>query len=372
MRRIIGAILFMTMTSWAAENDRIDALERQLSELMSKQAELQARTDKLCAHWTDALELDGYGEMRFSKASDEDVMRSIYSFVPSIAYPFGERITLNVELEFAYEGHGGDGSHDVLSYSYIDFVLHEAMHMNLGHLLVPVGNANLGDEPPLFLGVDLPETESYVIPTTRHHNGLLFSGRIAGQWQYYAGVLDSINDNEIGIGVDSTADDNESHTSHAAPVARLDYISESAGFEAGVSYLGGSFSYHDESGNHGQGEITLLDAHLNYRQNGWDVKLLGVALQIKDGAFEGRMSGSYGTVGYDIMPLLGGSGELMPYVGYERYDNLITESVNWVVNTKAGVRYRPHKDVLVKADYRVRESDDARSHTAALGVGYLF
>ena len=372
MRRILGAILIYTMTSWAAEHDRIEVLERQLSELMAKQAELETRTDKLCAHWTDALELDGYGEMRFSKANTDDVMESIYSFVPSIAYPFGENIVLNVELEFAYEGHGSEGNHDVLSYSYIDFLFDPAFNLSLGHLLVPVGNANLGDEPPLFLGVDLPETETYVIPTTRHHNGLLLSGRLGTQWHYYVGVLDSLNDNDIGVGIDDGVDENLTHASHAAPVGRLDFLDEARGLDAGVSYLGGSFSYHDEAGNHGVGEISLVDLHLNYRKNGWDIKLLASTLRIKDGDFTGRMDGAYGTLGYDLMPLLGGKGELMPYAGYERLDNLITDEVNWVRNSRIGLRYRPHDDVLIKADYRVRSSDEGREYTAALGVGYLF
>jgi opacity protein-like surface antigen len=327
------------------------------------------------------LSIGGYGVMNYVNQEGKAPVTDLYRFIPYIGYRFSDNIIMNTEIEFEHGGKESDGGYGIVEFSYLDFLIHKNFNVRVGHLLVPVGNVNLKHEPINFLGVNRPQTEKYIIPSTWHHNGLMAFGQISENIEYQAGIIDSLDGTDIGGGTRSARQGGRNKSANNfSMVARIDYKDVDNGLEAGVSFLNGKFNedttatlvgIEDES-------ITLVDIHANYKANGVEAKFLLVSSTVSDKdliGYEGS-EGMYLTVGYDIMPLISSdsNSQMLPFLRYENYDKLIQSGQDdAVTNITAGVNYRPHSNVVVKADYvttKVKNADD--NHAVELGLGYLF
>lgn len=327
-----------------------------------------------------ALSIGGYGEMSYVNKNTEDPVSDLYRFIPYIGYKFSDTIIMNTELEWEHGGKESEGGYVIVEFSYLDFLIHKNANIRVGHILVPMGNINLRHEPPLYLGVNRPETEKYVIPSTWHHNGMLVFGDITETVSYQAGIVDSLNgdamiNEDIREGRQSARN---KHSNNASFVARIDYTDASMGLNVGISALKGKLNYDGNTTLEAiDPDITMFDIHLTYKSGGVDLKALYARADLSDEdviGYEGS-EGYYVSLGYDIMPLInaGSKAEFLPFVRYEVYDKVITDADDEKTNTTVGFNYKPLSNVVIKADYMITEqtgSDDVKA--VELGLGYLF
>ncbi|BBG65329.1 hypothetical protein NNO_0626 [Hydrogenimonas sp.] len=332
------------------------------------------------------LSIGGYGEMYWADSTGGRAITDVYRFVPYIGYKFSDKVVLNTELEFE---HGGEKV--AVEFLYLDFLLHRNFNLRLGSQLVPVGLVNLRHEPTLFPTVQRPETEKYIIPSTWNETGVVAYGETGvADLYYHFGIVNALNLNTsqtqtgdagwIRDGRKGSA--NKTAMGRVAATGRLDY-SGIEGLTAGASFYWGNAS-NDKSGNVNGTSILIYDLHALYSYESVKVKalftqaLLSGAEKISPVAAK-KAQGWYVTAEYDIMRNLKSSSSLPLFVQYESYNPVKEREggatpMNDIDIWTFGVNYYPHEQVVLKADYAVKDRNDGsdKVDTLSFGLGFIF
>jgi len=314
----------------------------------------------------DKVSFGGYGKMDYTNYLDQDGkdQLDIYRFILYVGYQFTDNIKLVSELEWEHGGRESTGGYGIVEQAYLDFKVNEALNFKVGHMIVPVGMVNLYHEPTAFYSVARPEVEKHIIPSTWHENGVVAHGKFADGFSYQAGIM---------AGLDATKDDGSAITSirgmrqngqkskaeDFAFVGRLDY--QGAGFNVGGSYF---------TGDAGQG-VTGVDVstsvgelHAGYNYEGFNIKGLYAINEI-DGnqGTNTKGAGYYAMAGYTI-------GEFTPFAQYEAYTT--DDNLDDIKITTLGLNYNPTENVVLKADYVLRDNRGTDDNRFELGMGYAF
>ena len=180
-RVVLLGCISLTAVASANLEERIEALE--LSAQMSEQQ--------------NKLSLGGYGELHVnSKQDGGDSTFDYHRAVMYVGYQFNDWIRLNseIELEHAKAGSGGEG-YVLLEQFSLDLQLTDTLGVRLGRTLAPLGIVGPRHEPPLFYGVERPDMEKYILPSTWSIDGAGIFGDLSENVSYelYAvGGLDSM------------------------------------------------------------------------------------------------------------------------------------------------------------------------------------
>lgn len=332
------------------------------------------------------LSIGGYGEMYWADSTDSTAITDVYRFVPYIGYKFNDWIVLNTELEYE---HGGDTV--AIEFLYLDFLLNENINVRIGNQLVPMGLVNMRHEPTLFPTVQRPETETYIIPSTWHETGISAYGKIPGtNFNYYIGLINALNLNTV---------DTQNATSKwirngrwgSAPKAamgkiaatgRLDYTGIN-GLNVGASFYYGNGS-NAKTANVGGTSMFIYDFHAVYQYDAFKVKGLFTQAYL-DGAEKiginaaKKAQGYYITAEYDVMSFTTLPFQMPIFVQYENY-NPVKETasgvgeLNDIENITFGLNFFPHEQVVLKADYQIKDKNDnsKKINTLSFGLGFIF
>ncbi len=161
-----------------------------------------------------------YGNNRFTgkgtgNTKDHRNSVSIPRFVLAFDYKFNSQWILGAEIEFEAGGTGtayeientenGEyeteiekGGEVALEQFHITRLIHPAINVRAGHLIVPVGLTNEHHEPINFFGTSRPEGETTLLPSTWHETGIeVFGtfGRDYTRFNYQALVVAGLNAN---------------------------------------------------------------------------------------------------------------------------------------------------------------------------------
>jgi len=346
------------------------------------------------------LSVGGYGELVYGNTVSDtrgttdraDAQR----FVLYTGYKFNDWIVLNTELEFEHattESSVSSGAGEVaLELAYLDFLHSEALNARLGLVLVPLGFINEIHEPVFFHGVNRPEVERSIIPTTWSELGAGVFGR-HGDFEYRGYVLTSLN--AAGF-EDSGIREGRQHGNRAlaespAGAVRLDWTPGFVpGLLAGASVFAGETAQ-DELG-HADGRLVLWDAHVQYRRRGLELRGLAAFGHLDDAksisaangeTIANQFQGHYLEIAYDVMPHLFPdlpTQYLAPFFRYENLDpqmhvpaGLRRDHTKDTELYTVGVTYKPHPQVVLKLDYRNFEVGRGnRADDVNLGAGFVF
>jgi hypothetical protein len=347
------------------------------------------------------LALGGYGEFTYRNNLDDvsndqsDLLRAVLY----AGYRFTPKIVFNSEIEFEHAGNEVG-----VEFAYLDFLFTDALRLRLGNVLIPIGFVNEMHEPPFFHGVQRPEVERVIIPTTWNENGIGLYGELHGV-RYKAYLVNGLDPaGTAGGSAPVRASDwlrrartggGESRAESFAGVVNLSY-------EYGPALVGGTV-YH---GRAGQGrntpsgaritaEVTFLEAHAAVAWRGLQARALVVqgrlgqaglvseALGLTGNAvIAGQVLGAYGEVAYDVLAGAGHEMSLSPFVRYEwidlqrevpagasrdlalRYDLVTT-----------GLTFKPIPTVVLKADFQWKHTDAAAgavTRAVNVGAGFVF
>ena len=336
------------------------------------------------------LSIGGYGEMFYANPDNGDDFADVYRFITYFGYKFNDWIILNTEIEFEHGADSNNGGKVVVEFLYLDFLLSQEANLRLGHVLVPMGIVNLRHEPTLFNTVQRPEIEKYLLPSTWHENGALVYGRFENaDIEYTAGMVNALNLNNedtkepngswiregrLGSSKDASFD--------PAFVGRVDYTGIN-GLMVGASvYYGGGSNTKDDTDISGL-TTTMFDIHAIY-DNGpfsayglYTQTNLDGAEKLSDTAVE-KASGYYANVSYDISSLVGLNYTLPVFAQYQNYnpvektvDGLNEDEFQTEIVT-IGLNFFPADQVVLKADYAMKEVNNEDTNTFSVGLGFIF
>ncbi len=358
------------------------------------------------------LSIGGYGEMFYASKEDATNTADVYRFVPYIGYRFSDDIILNVELEFEHGGSGntatkpagstGKDGKVIVEFMYLDFLINDALNIQVGHVLTPMGLVNLRHEPTLFNTVQRPNVEKYLIPSTWHSTGVLAYGNIGDSgFKYNAGLIQALDFDTTTAGEKGTIRDarlgssNNGAMNNIAFVGRLDYTG-TAGLLAGASLYYGSATQGTVSGP----TALMYDAHLAYENAGFKAKAVYSATHIDDadklaangvntsGQATEEANGYYVNLEYDVLASMNSEYKLPVFVQYDYInpnDKVVDGTGATVVGdvdaesttTTIGVNFFPHEQVVLKADYAMIEYENQATtkkdqDILSLSVGFIF
>jgi opacity protein-like surface antigen len=452
-RRTIGcALLTILLTSSSAsadiaedraqaQDDRIAELERTVRVLAdelerTRRDMVVPETPELMAKYGHApgaskiyglkqgLSIGGYGEGFYRKivsdADGEKDRADLLRFVLYTGYKFTDNILFNAEIEFEHATTSSTQSSDdgsvSVEFAQLDFMWKDWANFRTGLVLVPMGFINQIHEPPFYFGVNRPEVERQIIPTTWREAGVGLFGTLAEQVDYEAYVINSLN----GAGFDARGlrggrqKGNRALAEHLAFVAKLEWSPLPEWLVGGSVFYGktgqndnidvtsGGFQYDVDIPDT---PTTIWEIHAQYENYGFHARSLftmahigengaltsalgpkgfgGGTGDLKAGeAVGGEMLGVYGELAYNVLPQLFPDTEksLEPFFRFEYYDTQLDlpsgfskDRAREIEIYTLGVSFKPIPNVVIKADYRNRDSQSGSlPDEFNMGVGFVF
>lgn len=295
---------------------------------------------------TSKLSIGGYAQIDFNQPVVEGERQNskldIHRFVLLFGYRFSEKTSFVSELEMEH-----------VQEVYVEqaFLNHEFLPwLNLrgGLMLVPMGIVNEYHEPPTYNGVERPNLDSKIVPTTWREIGIGFSGRLDGaSLKYQLYVMNGFNgyngsgkfrgNDGFRPGRQKGA---ESFMSSPTLAAKVDYYGI-PGLRLGASlYSGKSQStLYNGLNNDDAAALAMADSSVvsinmagfdaRYRNGGFEARgqfnFVSVSNTEEYNNFTGsdlgsQMLGWYLEAGYDVLYSFQNGQRLVPFVRYERYN----------------------------------------------------
>lgn len=349
---------------------------------------------------TRGLAIGGYGEFNYANrvadaAPDEKDQFDIPRVVLYGGYKFSKNILMNVEFEFEHARVAE------VEFGYLDFLLHNAVNLRAGLVLLPVGIINELHEPTVFRGNLRPAVERLIIPTTWREIGVgLFGEPIEGLLYkvYVVAGMDATQFSSAGW-VGGRQHGREALGEDLAVVARLDYDLGRFVRVGGSFYWGGADQGQvlDAEGDEVPVDTSLGEGHAQIRWRGLELRALGAFGHLRNAGLlsqeidpEGTslvasdVFGAYGEVSYDLLSLFRRARmSLSPWVRVERVDTQfhvpvikgreLDEARRQTIVT-AGVDFKPVPQVAIKIEFQnaVSDSDEPAADTFFAGAGFIF
>jgi hypothetical protein len=330
--------------------------------------------------------IGGYGELTLNAPSNSPAVIDLRRLVLFVGHNFSDRIRFYSELEVEHAVASSDdrGEFEV-EQAYLDGLYSGHFNLRAGLLIMPVGIINVYHEPPTFNGVDRPDVDTLVIPSTWREPGFGVFGEIREGLEYQLYVVNGFDSHgftaEGGI-ADGHQEAQFAHARDFGAVARLSYEPRLATI-FGLSAYGSTAgdTWHDTVGNV---PLWLFEVDGRTRHRGFEARAEAAILFIGDaGALDAALAaaamaagdpapapvasqlrGAYLDVGYDLLRILApGTEQTLTLFG--RFDYASTQAsvpAGFVADNSlirytytAGLLYRPIPQIGIKLDYRRHE-----------------
>lgn len=338
--------------------------------------------------------LGGYGELHYNEPDGASRGQlDFHRFVLFIGHTFNNQLSFKSELELEHtklEAGSSDGGEIALEQAYLDWHFSQHFGLRAGILLPPVGIVNQIHEPPTFHGVERPNVERIVIPTTWRESGIGFYGKVPDGvgYQLYvtAGLRAAGFSGASGIR-GGRQEALESSPADPSITGRLDYMLSPELNLGGSIFVGNSTG--GDSGL-GSGRVELICADAQFNDNQTSLRGLVAFTSIGDAdkinAAYGndvadQIFGFYVEGAYNIMPWLDAGSEmsLSPFVRYEKYDThakvtgIIANPLNNRNEVTIGATLKPTFNTVFKVDYQFMNNAAGNdTKRLNLGMGYHF
>ena len=346
--------------------------------------------------------IGGYGELTYNNRSDADAVIDMRRFVLFFGHDFNEHLRFYSEVEVEHAIASADDAGEIeIEQAYLDGLFSKRLNLRGGVIVMPMGIINVYHEPPSFNGVDRPDVDELVIPSTWREPGFGIFGELTEGLRYQLYLVNGFNANGFTAEAAIQHGHQEAQLANGGDfgvIGRLDY-EPVLGTVFGVSAYGGT------SGNTlrdtvGRVPIAMFDVDARYRHKGFsargelavlmvgDTEALNTALaggtpdQQAAGPVAARSQGGYLELAYDTMRLLAPSSDQGLDV-FTRFDYADTQA-NVLGGVAAlpelkreslmvGLVYRPIPQIGLKLDYRRHFVTDASSfNELATAITWLF
>jgi hypothetical protein len=394
MKTILNVLLIVICVTAANAQDNVSGSQVNAAQKMLEQ--------------DNKLTIGGYAQIDYNQpfggGTRYNGKLDVHRLVLLFGYKFSERVQFvsEIELEHVEEVY--------VEQAFVNYFVNEYLNVRAGLMLIPMGIINEYHEPPTYNGVERPNLDYYVVPTTWREIGLGITGvardaNIKYQAYIFNGFLSYDGEGRLNgkYGLRKGRQKGISSV-FGTPnyVAKVEYYGI-RGLNAGISgYFGKSQSTLTNGVEKNNTEmmstadssiITISMAGLDVRYN---VKGLSLRGQFNYGSFVNTkeyneftgsdmgesMVGFYAEAAFDIFSLIDGlRSNLTPFVRYENYDTQHTVSGDLNKDPLyhreeivTGIGWKPAQGVAFKADIQfIRpKSESTFSKTFNMGVGVWF
>jgi hypothetical protein len=319
--------------------------------------------------------IGGYGELHYNRAQtgDEEATATLdfHRFIIYYGYNWTEKWSFKSEVELEHN-FVADGEGELeLEQAFVNYHT-EKFGLQAGVILPSVGLINEYHEPPLFVSVERPEYNKYVIPTTWFGNGFAVYGFMLG-FNWRVALMEDMEGEGIGAGIRSGRGKGYKTTAY-------DWVKNVSLNYTGIAGLriGGSYTMNNAPiDNNPDSTVSfgLAEANLKYDANNIYAVLEYGDISYKNNPYDYTSSGGYYLdMGYNVAGLVGLDGKLMPWFRMSDYIRGNNDPDQHYTINKFGVTYWPISNIAVKSEYGKlkKESDDNGTTQINLGIGYNF
>lgn len=321
----------------------------------------------------DRFRFGSYGELH-SRVGDGADNIDMHRLVALLDIQITDKLKLVTETEFEHvfyhDEDGGDEDFEIeIEQAYLEYAVADDLYLKAGVMLVPVGIINEVHEPTTFYGVERPNVEKYLIPST------WWEGGVGVVKTYESGLqldvllhtaLDMAKDGYIRSGRPKLDLKQYTDDTSWAVTARAKYTGI-AGIE-----LGGALQYqHDVSSTvSGEQDAYLAEAHAIYRKGGFELRALGTYWDVNGFAAPESEDqwGYYIEPSYKFDIPWGVFGFFARFSQYEYFNSGSQEAKEY----STGLNYWPIEQVVLKADYTKIDKGAVNDDTFNFGLGYYF
>jgi hypothetical protein len=357
------------------------------------------------------LKIGGYGEVHYNQPISSEQKKNgildVHRFVMMLGYQFNDDLQFVTELEF---------EHVVELYveqAFLQYKLNNSINIRGGLILTPMGIVNEYHEPTTFNGVERPQIDNAISPTTWREIGIGITGVILpASLKYQAYIMNGFNgfDSQARIGGASGLRGGrqkgaDSYISSPNFSGKVEYFGF-RGLNLGLSgYFGDTQSklYNNLDKNNKAAMaradssvvgISMIGADARYSYKG--LKLTGqfYFTQLSNteefnkfttgkggGNLGSSMYGYYIDLGYNVLRTVKTEKQLLPFVRYSNYDTHYTVSENITDNlayqknvVTTGLSFFLTSGAVVKADLQFVKTGatDKYAKTFNAGFGVMF
>ena len=384
---------------------------------LPRESQIEVPLDQTATSGSTAI--GGYGELTLNAPSNGPNVVDVRRIVLYFGHNFTQRLRFygELELEHAVTSAADKGEFEV-EQAFLDYLAWKPLNFRAGLIIMPVGIINIYHEPPTFNGVDRPETDTRIIPSTWREPGAGAFGEARGL-RYQAFVVNGFNANGFTAahGLFDGHQEGQLALGHDwGLVARVDYglpflYRHRISADAGASFY---YAHADQGQAQFRGSdgdsvpVTVAEGDLRVRSRGLELRAeiasvwiggthrlnralaaaaaAATPMQSFDGPVAHQLLGGYVELGYNVLTALRlRSGmSLVPFLRYEHTDtqyalpdDLARAPGNRHDTITAGLTVRPIAEVAVKLDYQhvwtdATESRDAEVDRYNLGLAFMF
>ena len=137
--------------------------------------------------------IGGYGELTLNAPSNGPNVVDMRRLVLYVGHNFTDKLRFygELEVEHAVTSATDKGEFEV-EQAFLDYLAWKPFNLRAGVIIIPMGIINVYHEPPTFNGVDRPETDTLIIPSTWREPGAGFFGEWR-QVRYQAYAVNGFN-----------------------------------------------------------------------------------------------------------------------------------------------------------------------------------
>lgn len=350
------------------------------------------------AQSTSETTVGGYGELHYNEPDgNSDGQLDFHRFVLYLGHKFSEEISFRSEIELEHtriEAGEPEGGELAIEQAFLDYRLHEHFVLRAGILLPPVGIINSYHEPPTFNGVERPNVDRVIIPTTWREAGAGVYGTFSEGWGYQLYVVAGFDASGFSAGSGLRGGRQSAFKStptNPSLTGRIDY-SPLGGFQIGASFFAGNSAAGRDS--IGTARVILWSGDLRFNHEAFSLRAVGALASIRDASFinakrgakvADRIYGFYVEGAYNFLRHFCPESDhvLDAFLRYEKYDTqasttgfarLIQYDRTDVV---LGLTFKPTYDTAFKIDYSffsnaMNSGFSRNTKQLNLGIGYYF
>ena len=353
------------------------------------------------------LTIGGYGQVDYNKLITDERTNAnldVHRLVLLFGYKFNSRTTFITEVEYEHV------SEVSIEQAFLNYRVNDYFQFRGGLMLVPMGIINELHEPPTFNGVERPNVDKYIVPTTWREIGAGFRGNIKEisiKYQLY--IMNGFN------GYDGEGNFNgksglrggrqkgmESFMSSPTLSTKLDYYGIPGLKIGGAAYIGKSQSvlYDGLQSSDSEGlaradssivQINMFGVDARYNIKGFVLRGQYIYTSLRNtmqynkftlGDVGKTISGYYLELVYNISLSEKDKHVLIPFVRYENYDTHASTTSETVksnefdrTNITFGLAWKMAQGAVLKADYQFLSNAAAGSKNRGqlnIGLGVWF